>query len=58
MLKNNAQQLILVVGRHSRFTESKNYLYVYTPPRPLDEIEADITKLEGEIAELLKGLVG
>jgi type I restriction enzyme M protein len=30
---------------------------VYTPPRPLVEIEADITKLEGEIAELLKGLV-
>jgi type I restriction enzyme M protein len=33
------------------------HFYVYTPPRPLVEIEADITKLEGEIAELLKGLV-
>ncbi len=27
------------------------------PPRPLDEIEADITALEGEITGLLKGLV-
>lgn len=33
------------------------HFYVYKPPRPLDEIEADITTLEGEIARLLKGLV-
>ncbi len=33
------------------------HFYVYKPPRPLDEIEADITTLEGEIAGLLKGLV-
>jgi type I restriction enzyme M protein len=33
------------------------HFYVYKPPRPLDEIEADITALEGEIAGLLKGLV-
>ena len=33
------------------------HFYVYKPPRPLDEITADITKLEGEIADLLKGLV-
>ncbi len=33
------------------------HFYVYKPPRPLDEIEADITGLEGEIAGLLKGLV-
>ena len=33
------------------------HFYVYEPPRPLDEIEADITKLEDEIAGLLKGLV-
>ena len=32
------------------------YFYVYKPPRPLDRIEADIARLEGEIAELLKGL--
>ena len=33
------------------------YFYVYNPPRPLEEIETDITALEGEIAGLLKGLV-
>ena len=33
------------------------HFYVYTPPRPLNQIEADITKLEEEIAGLLKGLV-
>lgn len=33
------------------------HFYVYKPPRPLDEIEAGIVKLEGEIAGLLKGLV-
>ena len=33
------------------------HFYVYKPPRPLDEIEADIATLEGEIAGLLKGLV-
>ena len=30
---------------------------VYKPPRPLEEIKADIGSLEGEIAGLLKGLV-
>ena len=34
------------------------HFYVYKPPRPLDRIEADITVLEGEIADLLTGLVG
>lgn len=33
------------------------HFYVYKPPRPLAEIEKDITELEGEIASLLKGLV-
>ena len=33
------------------------HFYVYKPPRPLNEIEADITEIEGEIARLLKGLV-
>lgn len=33
------------------------HFYVYQPPRPLEDIEADITALEGEIAGLLKGLV-
>ena len=33
------------------------HFYVYKPPRPLDHIESDITRLEGEIAGLLRGLV-
>ncbi len=33
------------------------YFYVYKPPRPIDAIEADISKLEGEIANHLKGLM-
>ena len=33
------------------------HFYLYKPPRPLDQIEADIAELEGEIAGLLKGLV-
>ena len=33
------------------------HFYVYKPPRPLDDIDAEITQLEGEIAGLLKGLV-
>ena len=32
------------------------HFYVYKPPRPLGQIEADITALEGEIAELLPPL--
>lgn len=30
------------------------HFYCYEPPRPLEEIETDIKKLEGEILELLK----
>lgn len=33
------------------------HFYVYQPPRPLPDIEADIRQLEGEIAGLLKGLL-
>ena len=32
------------------------HFYLYKPPRPVKEIEADIARLEGEIAGLLKGL--
>ena len=33
------------------------HFYVYKPPRPLDQIEAEISELEEEIAGLMKGLV-
>ena len=39
------------VGYEINFTQ---YFYVYKPPRPLEEIEADIAKVTAEIQELLK----
>lgn len=39
------------VGYEINFTQ---YFYVYEPPRPLEEIEADIKKITSEIQELLK----
>jgi type I restriction enzyme M protein len=33
------------------------YFYKYVPPRPLEEIEADLKKVEAEIAELMKDVV-
>ena len=32
------------------------HFYIYTPPRPLEEIEAEMKALEREIAELLEGI--
>ena len=37
------------VGYEINFTQ---YFYVYEPPRPLEEIEADIKKVTEEIQEL------
>ena len=34
------------------------YFYKYTPPRPLEEIEADLKAIEQEIAELLAEVTG
>jgi type I restriction enzyme M protein len=34
------------------------YFYVYQPPRPLEEIEAEIREIEGEIIEGLRALTG
>ena len=39
------------IGYEINFTQ---YFYVYEPPRPLEEIEADINKITAEIQELLK----
>jgi len=29
------------------------YFYLYTPPRPLDEIDEDLKQIEKEIADML-----
>ena len=34
------------------------YFYEYRPPRPLEEIEADIRQVEGEIVAMLQGMTG
>ena len=34
------------------------HFYVYEPPRPLEEIEADLQGLEREIVELLSQVTG
>lgn len=45
MLKKNK------VGYEINFTQ---YFYEYEPPRPLEDIEADINKITVEIQQLLK----
>lgn len=42
------------VGKVGYEINFNRYFYEYTPPRPLEDIEADIKRVEGEIMELLK----
>jgi type I restriction enzyme M protein len=42
------------VGRVGYEINFNRYFYEYQPPRPLEEIEADIRTLEKEIMEMLK----
>ena len=42
------------VGRVGYEINFNRYFYVYEPPRPLHEIDADIRRLEAEIADMLK----
>jgi type I restriction enzyme M protein len=42
------------IGYEIPFTR---HFYEYTPPRPLDEIDAEIKRLEAEILELLREVV-
>jgi type I restriction enzyme M protein len=46
------------VGRVGYEINFNRYFYKYTPPRPLEEIEAEIRTLEKEIAEMLKEAAG
>jgi len=45
------------VGKVGYEINFNRYFYKYVPPRPLEEIEADIRKVEDEIAALLKDVV-
>ena len=42
------------VGRVGYEINFNRYFYKYIPPRPLEEIDAELKQLEAEIAELLK----
>jgi type I restriction enzyme M protein len=44
-----------VIGYEINFNR---YFYVYTPPRPLEEIEADIRQVEREIVRMLADVTG
>jgi len=46
------------VGKVGYEINFNRYFYKYTPPRPLEEIEAEIKELEGEIMEMLREMVG
>lgn len=46
------------VGKVGYEINFNRYLYKYQPPRPLEEIEADIRVLEQEIVEMLREVAG
>jgi type I restriction enzyme M protein len=45
------------IGKVGYEINFNRYFYKYVPPRPLEEIEADLRKIEDEIAALLKDVV-
>jgi type I restriction enzyme M protein len=47
-----------LVGKIGYEINFNRYFYKYTPPRPLEEIEADIRTLEKEILEMLRDVTG
>jgi len=46
------------VGRVGYEINFNRYFYQYIPPRPLEEIDAEMKALEAEIAGLLKEVAG
>ena len=46
------------VGKVGYEINFNRYFYTYTPPRPLEEIEAEIKGLEAEILVMVKGMMG
>jgi type I restriction enzyme M protein len=45
------------VGKVGYEINFNRYFYEYNPPRPLEEIEAEIRELEGEIMEMLREVI-
>ena len=46
------------VGRVGYEINFNRYFYQYVPPRPLEDIDAELKALESEIAGLLKEVAG
>ena len=46
------------VGRVGYEINFNRYFYEYRPPRPLEDIETDIQRVEREIVAMLQGMVG
>jgi len=46
------------VGKVGYEINFNRYFYAYTPPRPLEEIEAEIKELEAEILGMVKEMMG
>ena len=46
------------VGRVGYEINFNRYFYKYVPPRPLEQIDAELKQLEAEIAELMREVVG
>ena len=54
MAKGNAQHESSAQSADTFGFEASRHFYRYEPPRPLEVIETDIKKLEGEILARLK----
>jgi type I restriction enzyme M protein len=54
-VRDHRDKLVGKVGHEINFNQ---YFYKYTPPRPLEEIEADIRVLEREILDMLREVAG
>jgi hypothetical protein len=53
--RDSRDGLVGLVGYEINFNR---YFYRYTPPRPLEEIEADIRAIEGDIVRMLSEVTG
>jgi len=54
-VRDHRDKLVGKVGYEINFNR---YFYKYTPPRPLEEIEADIQLIEKQILEMLREIAG
>lgn len=53
--RDHKDSLVGLIGYEINFNR---YFYKYVPPRPLEEIEADIRKIEKEIVQMLAEITG